>query len=162
MQKVLLADIVQFRLIEVDGTKIPIFVDEATPHQREEYHGVVKDEDPLVMATQAPQPKRNVLTESKAQNLKKKAAPRSKLPKPTTSAKVEPQMDDQKKSRKPENVRDLARFSFGAVSKNVKLREKAKKPTIKKPPTTTSSVVINRVILVLICSFLTPTALMLL
>ena len=155
MQKVLLADIVQFRLIEVDGTKIPIFVDEATPHQREEYHGVVKDEDPLVMVTQAPQPKRNVLTESKTQNLKKKAAPRSKLPKPTTSAKIEPQMDDQKKSRKPENVRDLARFSFGAVStakNHVKLREKAKKPTIKKPPTTPTSVVINRVIFFW-CSF---------
>ena len=47
MQKVLLNDIVQFRLIEIDNKKIPILVDEATPHQREEYHGV----DPLVTVT---------------------------------------------------------------------------------------------------------------
>ena len=47
MQKVLLNDIVQFRLIEFDNKKLPILVDEATPHQREEYHGV----DPLATVT---------------------------------------------------------------------------------------------------------------
>merc|ERR1712242_349482 len=76
MQKVLLNDIVQFRLIEFDNKKLPILVDEATPHQREEYHGV----DPLATVTAtsrkptvvpASTPSRGVLTESnKSQNLK--------------------------------------------------------------------------------------------
>ena len=137
MQKVLLADIVQFRLIEVDGTKIPIFVDEATPRQREEYHGVVaKQPDPLAIITAAPVPKR-VLVESKTQNLKKKktATPsRSKLPKPSTTVKSEAKPSVKDEKRKPENVRDLNRFSFGAISAKVSLREKAKPTKVPAPP----------------------------
>lgn len=49
MQSVMINDIVQFRLIEIDSQKIPIFLDEATPYQREEYNG--KTVDPLVAAT---------------------------------------------------------------------------------------------------------------
>ena len=150
MQKVLLADIVQFRLIEVDGTKIPIFVDEATPRQREEYHGIVaKQPDPLAIITAAPVPKR-VLVESKTQNLKKKkTAPpsRSKLPKPSTTVKSETKPKDEK--RKPENVRDLNRFSFGAISAKVSLREKAKPTKVPAPPQPPSVVqagsLVNRV-----------------
>ena len=49
MQSVMINDIVQFRLIEIDSQKIPIFLDEATPYQREEYNG--KTIDPLAAVT---------------------------------------------------------------------------------------------------------------
>ena len=66
-------------------------------------------------------PSRGVLTESnKSQNLKKLkslAPPRTKPTKATPSSKQsKPALSSSGEKRKPENVRDLNRFSFGAVS----------------------------------------------
>lgn len=128
-------DIVQFRLIEIDSKKIPIFLDEATPYQREEYNG--KTVDPLVTATGklctfcaflhvlresvfkahiAVTPKTTgVLTESKnnVKKLKSIAAPPTQKKTPAPKKHVTPKPE---KRRVPENVRDLAKFSFGSVS----------------------------------------------
>ena len=77
-------------------------------------------------------PSRGVLTESnKSQNLKKLkslAPPRTKL-KATPSKPPKTPVSSVEK-RKPENVRDLNRFSFGAVSSKISDKRNTSKMVI--------------------------------
>ena len=55
MRNIMLNDVVQFRIMELENAKIPIWVDEATPAQREGYLAKEEKVDPLVtVARQSP------------------------------------------------------------------------------------------------------------